>query len=352
MRYAALPFVFASLLLGMLAGLWRAGFTMIDLSTPGNVHGSLMTGAFLGSLISLERAIVIKKWYAYTVPLIGGLSTPFFFIYPTVAYVMLCFASAGLVFIMGWLYMKYSEWYHLIFIVGAACWLAGNVLILTGDYYFFSAPWWMLFFLFTITAERMELARFVLLQKSRIILLTSFLGLSFISLLVPFHAGGKLLLGLSFALVALTLLRYDIARKNTKSNGIHRYSGYALMTGYGWLLLTGIGMMILPYSGLIYDALLHGFFLGFVFSMILAHGPIILPTILKQGTFVYHPVLWFWLFTLTISLATRLCSDLLGSVYGRLIGSWGNAIAILCFLFTVAALVFQKRFQHCLKTTS
>ena len=114
---------------------------------------------------------------------------------------MLCLASAGLVFIMGWLYMKYSEWYHLIFIVGATCWLAGNVLILTGDYYFFSAPWWMLFFLFTITAERMELARFVLLQKSRINLLTSFLGLSFISLLVPFHAGGKLLLGLSFALV-------------------------------------------------------------------------------------------------------------------------------------------------------
>lgn len=343
MRYGALPFIFAALITGMLAGLWRAGFTAIDLGLVGMVHGSLMTGSFLGSLISLERAVVIKKWYAYLVPMLGGLSMPVFFLQPGIALTMLCLASLGLIGIMTWLYSKYNEWYHLIFIAGASCWLIGNVVILMGDHYFFAAPWWMLFFLLTITAERMELARFVLLQRSRIKLLVLFLSLAFVSLLIPFHNWGKELLGLSFALVALTLLRYDMARKNARATGIHRFSGYALLTGYGWLAVAGIGMIFFPYTGLIYDGLLHAYFIGFVFSMVFAHGPSILPTVLKLGTYVFHPVLWVWLLVLNTSLALRLVADLSGNAYLRLVGSWGNALAILAFLITVVVLVVRSR---------
>lgn len=344
MRYSALPFIFAALITGMLAGLWRAGFTGLDLGALAVAHGSIMTGSFLGSLISLERAVVIKKWFAYAVPLLGGLSMPVFLLQPAIALMMLCVASLGLIGIMTWIYSKYNEWHQLIFIVGASCWLIGNVVILTGDHYFFAAPWWMLFFLLTITAERMELARFVLLQKSRIILLVVFLSLAFTSLLLPFHGWGKELLGLAFILVAFTLLRYDMARKNARARGIHRFSGYALLTGYGWLVMAGLGMIFLPYTGLMYDGLLHAYFIGFVFSMVFAHGPSILPAVLKLGSYVFHPVLWFWLIALNASLAVRLIADLLGNSYMRLIGSWGNALTILAFLLTVVVLVVRGRF--------
>jgi hypothetical protein len=55
-----------------------------------------------------------------------------------------------------------------------------------------------------------------------------------------------------------------------------------LIAGYVWLAVGGILWLLFAQlfgAGPRYDAMLHSIFLGFVFSMIFAHAPIILPTI-------------------------------------------------------------------------
>src|SRR5690606_10579616 len=82
--------------------------------------------------------------------------------------------------------------------------------------------------------------------------------------------------------LALWLLRFDIARRRIKAGGLARFIALSLLAGYVWLALGGLlairyaGMMAGPF----YDALLHAFFLGFVFSMIFGHAPVIFPAVL------------------------------------------------------------------------
>lgn len=336
MRYAAMPFIFISLICAVFAGMVRVGVDFENIAGIAAFHGSLMTGSFLGSLISLERAIVVKSKLAYIVPLLSALSVVFFFIIPKVAFIILVMASVGLLVIMIVLYHRHAEWYQLIFIAGSAFWIIGNLSILVGDYYFFAAPWWMLFFLFVITAERLELARFILVKPMVIISCVVFLGLGFCAMLIPFHSSGKILLGLTFGALAILLLVNDLAFKNLKKSGVHRFSGMALILGYIWLLVSGIAMTFFDYSGLLYDAVLHSFFIGFVFSMVFAHGPIILPTVLKLGTSVFHPFLYVSLVILHIGLVIRVGADIMGDAAGRLLGSWIDLVAILLY-FTVIA---------------
>lgn len=74
------------------------------------------------------------------------------------------------------------------------------------------------------------------------------------------------------------------------------------------------GVLALIYGGLwagpIYDVLLHSIFLGFVFSMIFGHAPIIFPAVLGipirySDRFYSHLVL------LHVTLAVRVAGDLL-----------------------------------------
>src|SRR5262245_13522300 len=64
-----------SLLTGLWAGLARMGWL---LPAPNSlfvlVHGPLMVVGFLGTLIGLERAVTLKCWWAYLIPICTGLS--------------------------------------------------------------------------------------------------------------------------------------------------------------------------------------------------------------------------------------------------------------------------------------
>jgi hypothetical protein len=80
-----------------------------------------------------------------------------------------------------------------------------------------------------------------------------------------------------------------------------------------------------------YDAMLHSIFLGFVFSMIFAHAPIILPTItglalpFRKG-FYAHAAL------LHVSLVMRITGDVLSSLPTQQWTALLNASAIALFL--------------------
>jgi hypothetical protein len=145
------------------------------------------------------------------------------------------------------------------------------------------------------------------------------------------------LFGFSCAGIGLWLLSNDMARLAWKRPGLSRFMAVSLLAGYVWLTISGVLSILhgAVVAGETYDAILHSFFLGFVFSMIFAHGPLILPAILARPL-EFHPRFYVHVALLHAGLALRLVGDLTDVVWAR---SWGgllNAIAILLFLLSTA----------------
>ena len=86
---------------------------------------------------------------------------------------------------------------------------------------------------------------------------------------------------------------------------------------------------------LAYDAIVHTFFIGFVFSMIFAHGPIILPGVLGSSIKPFHKILYVWLFLLHSSWLLRIFSDAFVNLPLRRMSGAISAIAILAYLITL-----------------
>jgi len=123
---------------------------------------------------------------------------------------------------------------------------------------------------------------------------------------------------------------YDLARVTVRQAGLPRYIAACLLSGYAWLALGGT----LLAAALAHDAALHAIFVGFVFSMVFGHAPVILPAVLRAA-FRYHPILYAPLVALHASLAVRV-------LVSTPIGAWGNAAAIGLFITTAAALVLAR----------
>jgi hypothetical protein len=129
------------------------------------------------------------------------------------------------------------------------------------------------------------------------------------------------------------LLRYDIARFTVRQRGLPRFIAVCLLTGYGWL---GVGGFLSLYyggviAGLHYDAILHAVLLGFVFSMIFGHAPIIIPAVMKF-TVPYDKWFYVHLFVLHVGLVVRVGSDVAGTWVGREWGGLVNVVAVVLFL--------------------
>ena len=114
------------------------------------------------------------------------------------------------------------------------------------------------------------------------------------------------------------------------------------MCGWGWaavLTWRFAGVRAGPY----YDAMLHTVFVGFVFAMIFAHAPVILPAILGRTTSPYQSALYVPLLLLHTSLLLRVVGDLQGWWSGRQWGGLLNALAVLLFLLTLARGLLRGR---------
>jgi hypothetical protein len=91
-----------------------------------------------------------------------------------------------------------------------------------------------------------------------------------------------------------------------------------------------------------YDAVLHCLFLGFVFSMVFAHAPIILPAVTGAAV-PYRPVFYAHLALLHASLVLRVASDLAGWADGRQWGGMLNVAAVVLFVASTAWVVATAR---------
>lgn len=328
-----LPLVLISLLTGIFSGWFRIGWNF-PVSLPSGEHGALMVGSFVGTLICLERSVSYPNKIALFVPVLNSLSILFFLLsMPNTAYLFLLAGSAGLISIYYFIYVKHKGLHILIMLIGALCYLIGNALLYKTSFYPLTVMWWIAFLFFTITGERLEFSKF-LLNKNIFLkqfVLLGFLGVFLVSIVMPFHSFGGYLTAVSFIGTALWLLKYDMAKHSIKKPGQSFYSGLLLITSYFWLIVTGLFFAAGTYLGSYYDASLHSFFLGFVFLMIFAHAPVILPAVLKLKISPFGRSLYIWYCLLNVTLLWRVLCVLPEIAPSKSWAGMFNGIVILGF---------------------
>jgi hypothetical protein len=131
-----------------------------------------------------------------------------------------------------------------------------------------------------------------------------------------------------------------------RKDGLPRFVAMALTCGYVSLLGTGVLMLSLDNEPLAYDAVVHSFFIGFIFSMIFAHGPIILPGVVGITVKPYHKILYLWLVLLHASWVIRICGDIILDFSLRKHSGYITALAILGYLITIASLTGMTQRRH------
>ncbi len=334
-----------ALLAGLYGGLFRLGWLLPPLTeTLPALHGPLMVPGFLGTLIGLERATALQKPWSYAVPLLTALGILSFSLgFPYQAGILLMTSgSLGMVALSVILIRRQHALYTVVMGLGALLWFIGNLLWLARFGLSIVAFWWAGFLLITIAGERLELSR--LLRPSRgslTIFLSAILSFTLGLILLPqSYSAGVPIAGAGMLILALWLVNYDIARHNLHQVGLPRYISICLILAYLWLGVGGVLSLFYRTATAAppYDAILHSLFLGFVFSMIFGHAPIIFPSLLHLP-FTFSPTLYIPLSLLHLSLLLRLSGDLMFWIPARQWGGLFNAIAILLFLANLAFLI-------------
>jgi len=302
---------------------------------------------FFGTVISLERAVAMQRQAPYLAPtstviagtaLLAGAPAPIVQALLVIAAGILVAASIKLTWRQPTLF--------LVVLAGAAvCWVVGNgVWLIVGDTSV-AVPWWLSFLILTIAGERLELTR--LLPVSRwgtrqfvivvVVILVSATGaLWWPDGSLRVFAGGLLAL-------AAWLARHDIARHTVRQKGLVRFIAVCLLSGYGWLAagaLLGLSGALLPGHAW-RDAVLHAITLGFVFSMLLGHAPLILPAVVRLRL-AYHPSFYVPLVALHVALVVRVAGGLNGAFWLRRAGGLASAAALMLFALTLLSGAYRS----------
>ena len=337
--------IVACVIVALFAALWaalvRVGWKMPALPVPlAGQHGALMISAFLGTLISLERAVALQKKWAYAAPALsaaGGLAL-ILGLPAEIGRGLIALGSLGLVFVFGFMYRRHPTTDVMTMALGAVMWLTGNLLWLSGESIYRAVPWWAGFLILTICGERLELSRVLWLKQSSRTYFKIAVGVFTLGLIMSLFTldSGLRVAGVGLILLGAWLLRFDIARHTIKKTGLARYIAACLLPGYVWLVIAG-GLWVLaglPPNNLTIDAMLHAIFLGFVFSMIFGHAPIILPALLPVDI-TYRSAFYAPLILLQGALVVRVIADLTLNLTLRQWAGLFNVLAILLFLATM-----------------
>jgi len=356
---ARLP-LFVAALVCLLAGLW-GGLLLLGLPVPtllattAEDHGVLMALGFLGTVISLERAVALGRPWAFAAPALAGaggvavlVSLP-----PVVGRLLLCAASIVLVVVYVVVHRIQPALHLRVMAAGAVCWYVATLFWLMGWPLPRLVPWIAGFLVLTIIGERLELARVAFLTRTSV---RQFLagavvfGVGLILTTTTAAAGstGVRVAGVGMIALAVWGSVHDVARRTVKIPGVTRFMAVCLLAGYVWLFIGGVIWLFagnLGASVAIYDAALHTVFLGFVMSMIFGHAPVIVPAVLRVRL-PFRP--WFYVHVglLHASLLARVIGgDGLGSVLCWRVGGVGTELAVLGFLAASVIAVRHARTQ-------
>ncbi len=352
-RVAFIALVAVSLLGGISGGLLRYGVVVPGaaesawLGRAGLSHAALMICTFLGTVIGLERAVAVKLTAAFAAPLASALGGVCLLAgQPQAGAWLLVLAAA----VFGWVNIvvvrRQSAPHTQLLLASSGTWLVGNLLFAAGEGSAAVLPWWFAFLVMTIAAERLEMTRLMRQRPA-----APWLLLAILSAMVAGAAWswasprwGGVLYGLALLLLAWWLVTYDIARRTVFAQGLSRYMAVCLLGGYAWLGVAGFAWAAtalgLPWR----DAALHALGLGFIFSMMMGHAPVILPAIarikLQFGWPFYVP-----LAALHLSLAVRLGWGALEAALRPTGAAW-NAASILLFAATIGGAAIAWRLKE------
>lgn len=347
-RLPLLALGFLALVGGLIGGLARSGVPLPEVAAAlAGAHGPLMVVGFFGTVIGLERAVALapRRWPFAAPALSGGAGLVLLAGGEERAAAGLA-AAAGLVLLAGGavvlrrqlaLFTATMTGGALAFLVGSLLWLAAAPAPVI-------ALWWAAFLVLTIAGERLELSRVLGHSGHRLWRFGFAVGLLALGLIWATLGGGVLLVGVGLLALALWLATYDVARRTVRQRGFVRYAATALLLGYGWLAVAGAIALFQPAltgGGFAYDAFLHALFLGFVFSMVFAHAPIILPAVLGVRL-PFTPLAYLPLAFLHLSVLARLAADALASADGRAHAGVAATAAIALFLVISAAAVRRR----------
>ncbi len=341
-RFPLLLIAITCLLLGGWLGLVRMGWALPFVGGP-LAHGPLMISGFLGTLIAVERAVALRKWWTYVGPALSALGAVTLLAgVPVAPQILFTLAGLGLVLVFVFIIRQHMASYTLVMGLGAVCWLAGSALWLAGSPVPRVVGWWVAFLVLTVAGERLELSRVRRLSDRGRNLFSVIVGWLLLGLLATttWPDVGMRLMGAGYILLGGWLLRFDIAGRTIGQEGLPRYVAACLLPGYGWLILSGAIMLAVGFvsAGLYYDVMLHAALIGFTMSMIFGHAPIILPAVLGRQI-RYHPILYGPLALLHLSMLLRAAGDLAFWQAGRQWGGMFNGIAVLSLILVFFVLI-------------
>jgi hypothetical protein len=353
LRLAFMLTVALSLVAGVAGGLLRAGVAWPEaasgawLGPAAGEHAFLMICTFMGTVIGIERAVAVKHWMAFAGPAASALAGVLALNGATSAAAWLVVIAAGAFVAVNVVVVRRQRAPHTaLLLVASVCWVSGALLHALGLPAAAVVPWWFCFLVLTIAAERLEMTRLMRRREgvATALYITCGALLAGAALSGLDARSGGVLFGLSLLALAAWLATFDIARRTVRAQGLGRYMAICLLLGYGWLAVAGVAWAAtacgLPWR----DAALHGLALGFVFSMMLGHAPVILPAVARVKVLFCWPY-YVPLLLLHGSLLLRLA----GSSFdprALAVGAAGNALAIGGFAATVAGSALAWRRSH------
>lgn len=343
-----------SLLAGLNAGLVRLGlWAPVDSDRIGDLHGPVMVLGFLGTVISLERAQAMRHPLALLAPALLGLGSVLLILGAPVLLGKLLVLEGAVAFLTVMIALWRRTRADLV-----ATQVTGALLLALGAGLGFTTavpnllPVLVAFLVVTIASERAELAQLSIGPRAipTLLLITSALSLAATSAVLWPDLGARLL-GAVCLLTAVWLIRNDVGRRMIRTSGFRRFNAAALLAGNVWLAIAGVTWLVAgrPETTGTYDLVIHGVFLGFGFSMIMAHAPTIFPAVLGRPL-PYRPVMWVPLAVLHLGMLYRAMGDVVGADELWQTGGAVTVVGILMFavtaVFSVARPVERPRAQR------
>jgi hypothetical protein len=348
----ALP-VLVSLVAGIAGGLLRAGVSMPEpvsgrwLGPAVAAHAFLMICAFMGTVVGIERAVAVKHPLAFVGPFASGVAGLAMLLGGALeARWLVVAASMAFMGVNGVMVLRQRAAHTVLLWVAAIARAIGSLMYAVDSPPGAVVPWWFSFLVLTIAAERLEMTRLMRRREGAsqalyAIFCGMLLGAGWSAVSAP---RGGALYGLSLSCLALWLLYFDIARRTVRTHGLSRYMAVCLLLGYVWLFIAGAAWLATALGLPFRDTALHGLALGFVFSMMLGHAPVILPAIARVK------ILFGWGYYVPLAL-------LHGSLVVRLAwghfdvaalacGAAGNALTVFLFAATLAGSALAWRIKY------
>lgn len=335
------PAAFA-LIVGLNAGILLLGLPApLTMARLADVHGMLLAIGFVATLVSLERATALGRWYGFIAPGLLGLGGVLLLVDAlpiTVGKAVMVAGLAAFTLVYVPLWRRQYDAALLTQLLAAGLATAGAILWL-GDASMPQVIGWLIAFLvLTIAAERVELARITMGAGAGTRLMIHAWAVT-VALVIGVALPQVGAIALGAVLVSLTwwLLQHDVARHTIKATGVTRYMAACILAGYVWLAVAGVTLLITgdpARSTETYDAVVHAVLVGYTFSMIMAHATTILPAVLSIRL-PYRAAFWVPVALLHLSLIVRIWGgDAMGWPVARQWGGVLGAIALLLFFAT------------------